>query len=403
MRHIERPTYLDWLKSWREKQIIKVISGVRRCGKSTILEMYRNFLLDNGVAKNQIITINFEDIDYESLNNYQALYGFVKGLLIPTKMNYIFLDEIQHCTDFEKAVDSLFIKSNCDVYITGSNSYFMSSDLSTLLSGRYVELKMLPLSFKEFSSALHETQGHLTRNQAFNLYTEFGSFPFILGLDRFGQETKDYLDALYSTIILNDVVKRCRISDVSSLESVTKYMLHNIGNRTSSPKIANTLKSAGKSIDQKTVDKYLNGLTEALLLYKAQRYNLKGKQYLTTLSKYYAVDMGIRSRLVSGKESDAGHILENIIFLELNRRGYEVFVGEMDTTEVDFVAIRNRSPEYYQVASTALDGQTLNRELAPLRKITDNFPKYLLTLDEAFADANFDGIIKMNALDWLLQ
>ena len=403
MKTIQRQEYLDWLISWREKQIIKVVSGVRRCGKSTMFDIYRDYLMKSGVTDDQIISVNFEDIEYENLTDYKALYNYIKGLLVPDKMNYIFLDEIQHCTSFEKAVDSLFIKKNCDVYITGSNSYFMSGELATLLSGRYVELKMLPLSFKEFVSGLDGKQDGLSRSEKFDLYIEYGSFPYILSYDRFGKEAKDYLRGIYNTIILNDIVKRLKISDVSALESVTKYMLHNIGNKTSATKIANTLKSAGKSVDQKTVDKYLDGLSDALLLYQASRYNIKGRQYLTTQSKYYVVDIGLRTLLVRGKESDAGHILENIIYLELKRRGYDVYVGEIDNGEVDFVTVESGNLTYYQVAATVLDEATLKRELAPLKKIADNYPKYLLTLDEVFANANYDGVIKINALDWLLK
>lgn len=401
MKHIERKEYLNWLTRWREQQIIKVVSGVRRCGKSTLFDIYRKWLLQNGVAYEQIIAINFEDIDFEHLSNYRLLYDYIKSKLLPDKMNYIFLDEIQHVENFEKAVDSLFIKDNCDVYITGSNAYFMSSELATLLSGRYVELKMLPLSFREFCSGL-KTEG-LSKAQKFDAYLRLSSFPYILRLPEDGREVRQYLTDIYNTVLLKDIVTRLRISDVTSLEQVTKFLLHNIGNRVSASKIANTLKSAGKGVDQKTVDKYIRGLTDSLILYEATRYNIKGRQYLSTQSKYYAVDVTLRNLLVKGGDSDIGHILENIIYLELLRRGYRVFVGDIEDGEVDFVAQSGDSLLYFQVSATTLDENVLRRELAPLQKIGDNYPKILLTLDEVFATADYDGIKKINALDWLLE
>lgn len=321
--------------------------------------------------------------------------------LLPDQMNYIFLDEIQHVANFEKAVDSLFIKENCDVYITGSNAYFMSGELATLLSGRYVELKMLPLSFSEFCGALTETG--LSMQQKFARYLEFSSFPYVTRLGLEQRDAKEYLMDIYHTVLLKDVVARLNISDVTSLENVAKFMLHNIGNLVSPTKIANTLKSQGTKVDQKTVDKYLRGLTDSLLLYEAGRYNIKGKQYLTQQSKYYAVDIGLRNVLVRGKDSDVGHILENIVYLELLRRGYRVYVGQLNDGEVDFVAISPEETIYYQVAATTLEESTLERELAPLRKIQDNYPKYLLTLDELFNNVDYEGIKKRNVLEWLLK
>ena len=402
MERIERKEYLDWLVRWREQQIIKVVSGVRRCGKSTLFAIYRDWLLSQGVDERQIIAINFEDIDYEHLTGYRALYDYIKGLLLPDRMNYIFLDEIQHVEQFEKAVDSLFIKDNCDVYITGSNAYFMSGELATLLSGRYVELKMRPLSFREFCSGLRSGAAQ-TNAQKFDAYLRMSSFPYALRLPGTGREVQEYLTDLYNTVLLKDVVARARIADVTSLEAVTKFLLHNIGSRVSATKIANTLKSAGKGVDQKTVDKYMRSLTDSLLIYEAARYNIKGKQYLSTQSKYYAVDVALRNTLVKGAASDIGHILENIVYLELLRRGERVFVGELEDGEVDFVTVGPEGTVYYQVAATTLDEEVLKRELAPLQRISDNYPKLLLTLDEVFATADYDGIQKRNVLDWLLE
>ena len=397
---IERTEYLDWLRKWREKQIIKVVSGVRRCGKSTLFEIYKNQLFYEGIEKNQVISINFEDIEFEHLNDYRLLYEHIKNLLIPDKMNYIFLDEIQHVKSFEKAVDSLFLKSNCDVYITGSNAYFMSGELATVLSGRYVELKMLPLSFKEFCSGIDDAS--ITNAQKFNRYIEHGSFPYIVRFQITPKEARDYLRDIYNSVLLKDIVARLKISDITALENVTKFLLHNIGNMVSATKIANTLKTDGKGTDQKTVDKYIRGLSDSLMLYEAQRYNLKGKMFLKTNSKYYAVDIGLRNCLVKGSESNIGHILENIVFLELKRRGYDVYIGQLDKNEIDFVAANGDDISYYQVSATTLDENTLKRELAPLKKIGDNYPKYLLTSDDIFGNTDYDGIKKKNVLDWLL-
>lgn len=399
MERIERKEYLDWLVRWREQQIIKVVSGVRRCGKSTLFAIYRDWLLSQGVDERQIIAINFEDIDYEHLTGYRALYDYIKGLLLPDRMNYIFLDEIQHVEQFEKAVDSLFIKDNCDVYITGSNAYFMSGELATLLSGRYVELKMLPLSFREFCSGLRSGAAQ-TNAQKFDAYLRMSSFPYALRLPGTGREVQEYLTDLYNTVLLKDVVARARIADVTSLEAVTKFLLHNIGSRVSATKIANTLKSAGKGVDQKTVDKYMRSLTDSLLIYEAARYNIKGKQYLSTQSKYYAVDVALRNTLVKGAASDIGHILENIVYLELLRRDYKVTVGRTGDKAIDFVCDKNGEKLYVQVAYLLASDETVQREFGAYNNIRDNYPKYVVSLDEF--DRNRNGIKHRNIRDFLL-
>ena len=400
MKQILRKEYLDWLIRWKDQQIIKVVSGVRRCGKSTMFAIYRDYLLQNGVEEGQIIEINFENVDFEELTHYQKLYHYLKPRLVSGRMNYIFLDEIQHVEQFEKVVDSLFIKENVDVYITGSNAYFMSGELATLLSGRYVELKMLPLSFEEFVTAYEERE--LSKTELFNLYVGIGSFPYISKYQIGQDEARMYLRDIYNSVLLKDVVARLKVTDVTALENITKFLMHNIGNRVSPTKIANTLKSQQKSVDSKTVDKYIRGLTDSLLLYEASRFNIKGKQFLSTQSKYYTVDIGLRNMLVKGKDSDLGHILENIVYLELLRRGYDVYVGDLEDGEVDFVAIHGGGTIYYQVAATTLDENVLERELEPFHKIRDNYPKYLLTLDEIFGTGNYEGILKVNVLDWLL-
>ncbi|MBS6396230.1 MAG: ATP-binding protein [Clostridiales bacterium] len=403
VKRLERPDYLEWLVKKKDKQIIKVVTGVRRCGKSTLFEIYREYLLSQGILPEQIISLNFEDLEFEELTEYKQLYLYVKERLCPDKMNYIFLDEIQHVEAYEKAVDSLFLRENCDVYITGSNAYFMSGELATLLTGRYAQLSMMPLSFAEFCEGLEGGRRNLTLTEKFNLYMETGSFPYVLKYQYEADEAKEYMYGIYHTILLNDVVKRLKIADVNMLEAVTRYLMHNIGSRTTPTAISNTMVSKQRKIDPKTVDRYIRGLTDSLLFYEARRYNIKGKELLNSISKYYACDVAVRNMLVRGKDTDIGHILENLVYLELRRRGYEVFVGQYGADgEVDFVAIKNGIPEYYQVAQTVLDERVLQRELAPLQKIQDNFPKYLLTLDELFGEMNYEGIQKKNALKWML-
>ena len=404
MKRLDRTRDLNWLIKWKDQQIIKVVTGVRRCGKSTLFEIFQDYLLEHDVDRDQIIAINFEDLAFEDLLEYRALYRFVCDRLIPGKRNYIFLDEIQHVEHYEKAVDSLFLKENCDVYITGSNAYFMSGELATLLTGRYVELSMMPLSFREFCSGLSKEKQGLSLNEKFNRYISTGSFPYVLKYDYGEQEAREYMSGIYNTILLNDIVKRLKIADVNMLEAVTRFLMHNIGNRTSPATIANTMTSNQKKIDPKTVDRYIRGLTDSLLFYEARRYNIKGKQFLTTKNKYYVCDVAMRNMLVQGRDSDVGHLLENVVYLELRRRFPEVYVGQLGVDhEVDFVAIKDGNPVYYQVAQTTLDENVLQRELAPLRQIDDNYPKILLTLDEVFGEMNYDGIQKTNVLKWMLD
>lgn len=411
MIRIDRKEYLDFLVKSKDRQIIKVVSGVRRCGKSTLFEIYKDFLLENGVAKNQIISINFEDMDYEELTDYKKLYEYIKSKMIGDKKNYIFLDEIQHVDKFEKVVDSLFIKENTDLYITGSNAYFMSSELATLLSGRYVELKMLPLSFKEYYQAkleyekLEQKENRILKTliQYYNEYVVNSSFPYTLQLDSDLKNIHEYLSGIYNSVLLKDIVARLKISDVMRLESVVKYIFDNIGNLTSLSKIANTLTSMGRKMDAKTIEKYIRGLTDSLLVHEVSRYNIKGKEFLSTLSKYYVADLGLRQMILGNRNIDMGHILENIIYLELLRRKGNVYVGQFDKNEIDFVVINSNEIEYYQVALTVLDENTLKRELDVFKNIKDNYLKYLITLDDVMVNTDYDGIKVVNALEWLLE
>ena len=410
MIRIDREEYLDFLIKSKDKKIIKVVSGVRRCGKSTLFEIYKDYLLKNGVEKIQIISINFEDMDYEELSDYKKLYEYIKSKMLEDKKNYIFLDEIQHVDKFEKVVDSLFIKDNVDLYITGSNAYFMSSELTTLLSGRYIELKMLPLSFKEYYHARLEYENFdkkekkvlKTLIQYYNEYIVNSSFPYTLQLENNLKNIYEYLNGIYNSVLLKDIVARLKIADVMRLESVVKYIFDNIGNLTSISKIANTLTSMGRKTDTKTIEKYIKGLIDGLLIYEVNRYNIKCKEFLSTLSKYYVSDLGLRQMILGNRNIDMGHILENIIYLELLRRKTNVYVGQFDKNEIDFVVINSDEVEYYQVALTVLDENTLKRELAAFKNIKDNYPKYLITLDEVLPNTNYDGIKVINVLEWLL-
>ena len=375
---IQRPQYMEFLMDWKDRQIIKVVSGIRRCGKSTLFDLFQESLRADGVEESQIIAVNFEDMENEPLCDYRRLYEYIKQRMLPGKMNYIFLDEIQHVPDYQKVVDSLFIKKNADVYITGSNAYFMSGELATLLSGRYVELKMLPLSFKEYVSAFDENAGveSLYRNYIYN-----SSFPYTVGLDS-RRNIHAYLDGLYNTVVLNDIVARKQIKDPSMLKSVLKFMFDNIGNLCTAKKIADSMTSAGRKISNHTVESYIEGITESLLMYRAGRYDIKGRDYLKLQEKYYIADIGLRYYALGTRNADQGHILENIVYLELLRRGYDVYVGVIGNKEVDFVAQdHDGNIEYYQVSLTVRDEATLKRELASLDSIADHNPKYLLTMD----------------------
>lgn len=401
MKLIPRPEYMDFLVRNQQRQIIKVVSGVRRCGKSTLFSLFKDYLLQQGVQESQIQTINFEDIAYEPLQEYHALYKHITDRLVPGAWNYIFLDEIQHVPDFEKAVDSLFIKDNVDIYLTGSNAYFMSGDLATLLSGRYVELKMLPLSFKEFCSA--ERESRYTLREMYEKYIHESSFPYTLQLNGQEKDIREYLSGIYNTILLKDVVGRLAITDVKMLESVTKYLFANVGSLLSFRKIANSMVSAGRKIDGKTVERYIKGLQDALLIYQADRFDLQGKELLKINPKYYVVDAALRFFLIGRRGQDTGHILENIIYLELLRRGYQVYVGSLASGEVDFVTRDAQGLAYYQVAESTQQPDVLKRELKPLQSLKDAYPKYLLTLDEINAEADYNGIQKRNVLHWLLD
>lgn len=400
MERIQRESYLSILKNFKDKQIIKVITGIRRCGKSTLLELFQDYLKENGVEEKQIVSINFENADYEELQDRKKLHEYIKSKLVKNKKTYIFLDEIQNVNEFERTVDSLFINKDVDLYITGSNAYLLSSELATLLTGRYIEIKMLPLSFKEYMSAFEDKTDI---SKKFRNYLEVSSFPQAIELYNANPENINlFLDGIYNTILFKDVMQRKGIKDKSVLERVTKYLYDNIGNRSSMKSISDNIEGLERNNSYNTVSNYVEALLDSFMIYKANRYDIKGKEILKTQEKYYAVDIGLRYYILGQNSGrDMGHILENIVYLELLRRGYTVYIGKLEDLEIDFVAKNTKETIYYQVSLTTREETTLDRELTPLQKINDNYQKIILTMDDDL-DADFDGIKKINVIDWLL-
>ena len=400
MERIQRESYLSILKNFKDKQIIKVITGIRRCGKSTLLELFQDYLKENGVEEKQIVSINFENADYEELQDRKKLHEYIKSKLVKNKKTYIFLDEIQNVNEFERTVDSLFINKDVDLYITGSNAYLLSSELATLLTGRYIEIKMLPLSFKEYMSAFEDKTDI---SKKFRNYLEVSSFPQAIELYNANPENINlFLDGIYNTILFKDVMQRKGIKDKSVLERVTKYLYDNIGNRSSMKSISDNIEGLERNNSYNTVSNYVEALLDSFMIYKANRYDIKGKEILKTQEKYYAVDIGLRYYILGQNSGrDMGHILENIVYLELLRRGYTVYIGKLEDLEIDFVAKNTKETIYYQVSLTTREEITLDRELTPLQKINDNYQKIILTMDDDL-DADFDGIKKINVIDWLL-
>lgn len=396
---INREEYLNELIRWKDKDLIKVVTGIRRCGKSTLFDLFIDYLKTSGVKSNQIIHINLEDADYD-FKDYKELYHFINDKIVSEDNFYVFLDEVQNVPGFQRAVDSLYIKKNVDVYITGSNAYLLSGELATLLSGRYIEIKMLPLSFKEYVSAFDNNN----YQQLFLDYMRNGGMPGNINILKSNVNDLDkYLDGIFSTIVYKDIMARNNITDKLLLESVIKYIFDSIGSPISIKKISDTLTSKGISTSNHTVENYITALLESFLVYKAERFDVKGKNLLARDYKYYVVDSGLRSYLLGKKaDSDMGHILENIVYLELLRRGYKVYVGKVDDLEVDFVAENRDGLRYYQVALTVRDEKVLERELRSLQKTGDHYPKTLLTLDMDL-ETDYDGIKKINVVDWLLS
>lgn len=392
---IERYEYLEELKKWKDKDLIKVITGIRRCGKSTLFELYIDYLKKCGIKDDHIISINLEFPEYD-FKDYKELYNYVNSKIKDNDMYYVFLDEVQVVDKFEKAVDGLYIKKNVDEYITGSNANLLSGELATLLSGRYIEIKMLPLSFKEYANYVQDT----SLERLYTNYINKSSMPYALKLDD-QDEVDKYLDSIYNTIIVKDIATRKKISDTAILKSIASFMFSSVGSVLSVKKIADTLTSNGRSISVHTVESYLDSLVESFIFNKVSRYDIKGKQYLQSGDKYYATDVTMRYALLGRKNIDLGHILENIVYLELVRRNYKVYIGKTGDKEVDFVAENSKGTIYFQVAYTVRDEKTLERELSALESINDHYPKFILTMDQD-PEVDYNGIRKINVLDWLL-
>lgn len=404
---VERKEYLKQLWSWKDEQVIKVVTGIRRCGKSTLLKQYQEKLLAEGIAREQMISINFEELENEPLLDYQALYRYIKERLCDGKMTYIFLDEIQKVMSFEKAVDSLYVKDNIDIYITGSNAYMLSGELATLLTGRYVEISMLPLSFREYTQATG-----MQTEQAFSEYMKSGALPYIAVMDRTDEKVDVYLEGIYNTVIVRDIEERQarkerdagkrKITDIALLKTIARYLASVIGSPVSLKSITDYLVSSGRKVSPNTVSDYVEALTESFVFYSAERFDIVGKQLLKVNKKMYMVDLGLRNHILPKKYYDLGFSVENIVFFELLRRGNRVAVGKYGSAEVDFVARRQDVITYYQVTADMTAKETFEREMRPLRSIHDNYEKIVLTLDR-FSAGNYDGIKVVNVVDWLLD
>ncbi len=398
---IQRSNYLDDLISFKDTKLIKVITGVRRCGKSTLFQLYQQYLLANGIVKDQIISINLEDLDLQELTNHKELHSYILKHQHQTKKTYIFIDEVQNCDQFERAINSLLLRENLDIYITGSNAYILSGELATFLSGRYVTIQMLPLSFSEYMSV--QTNSSISTDDSFMHYLQVGSFPYLANQTKIDSTSISYIESIFSTILIKDIAKREGITDISLLESIIKTVASAVGSPISTKKISDTINAQGRRCSIHTVDHYLKTLCDAYVFYKVDRYDIKGRQYLKTLGKYYLVDTGLRSILLSSQSLDLGHLIGNIVYLELKRRHLKVYIGKLADKEVDFVATNAEGIEYYQVAATVLDPNTLSRELSPLEHIQDHFPKYLITLDKFPANTHYNGIRHLNLIHWLLE
>ena len=400
-----RNEYLNQLLAWKNEHVIKVVTGIRRCGKSTLLAQFRDHLLKDGITDEQIISINFEDLDYEELLDYKTLYTYIKERLCPDKMTYIFLDEIQKVDSFQKAVDSLFIKDNIDIYITGSNAYLLSGDLATLLTGRYIEISMLPLSFAEYSECFEESE-----EQAFAKYMRFGGFPYLLQMENTAEKVDTYLEGIYNTVVVKDIEDRQRrknsdpnkrrITDITLLKTIAKYLASVIGSPISVKNISDYLTSSGRKISPNTVNDYMEALQESFIFYPAELFDINGKQLLKGNRKWYIVDLGLRNHILPKKNYDLGFSLENIGFFELLRRGYKVNIGKNGDAEVDFVAQKQGVLHYYQITADMTNEDTFNREIRPLQSIKDNYEKIILTLDR-MTPGDYEGIKVIHLLDWL--
>lgn len=397
---IERKQYLNQLIKWKDHQMIKVITGIRRSGKSTLLcSLYKDYLMDNGISKDQIIIVNLESIENEHLYHYKSLYNHIVKLLQKDQMNYVIIDEVQNAFEFQKAIDSLFIIDNVDLYITGSNAYMLSGELATLLSGRYITIEVLPLSFSEY---VESNNSEKTIEEKYREYLKYGGFPYITQLLNDEKQTMQYLEGIYNTILKKDIISKNKIADIFVLEDVIRFVFDNIGNIVSSKKISDMLTSNGRKVSRPTVDAYLNYLISGYAVYKVNRFDIKGKEYLKSLEKYYVTDIGLRNYLLGFRNIDRGHVLENIVYLELRRRGYEIYIGKYDDKEIDFLVKNSNEVFYIQVAESIKSKVTLERELAPLRAIKNFNSRAIITTDYDMNES-YDGIKVINIIEWLLK
>ncbi|MDR0445815.1 MAG: ATP-binding protein [Oscillospiraceae bacterium] len=399
-----RQSYLNTLLEFLDKEVIKVIVGVRRCGKSTLLQLFAAELKKRGIPDENILHINFESMKYRDISDYNLFYDYVTNHRPESGKAYLLIDEPQNVPGWEKAVNSFKVDFDCDIYITGSNARLLSSELSTLIAGRYVEIKLYPLSYKEYL----DFHGIEKSDKTFEDYLKFGGFPSIVELGGSVDRVNDVLDGIFNTVIVKDVIAKNRIKDEELLQKIILFLADNVGNPTSSNSVANSLVSEGRMENSKrapaasTVESYIGALEKAYVFYEARRYDVKGKNLLKTLGKYFIVDIGLRNMLLGYRDVDRGHILENVVFLELKRRGYNVFVGKVDEKEVDFIAEKASHRMYIQVCETLGDAKTLERELAPLLAIQNNHEKFIITNDKTFVES-YDGIRVKNTADWLCE
>lgn len=402
---VKRIEYLRRLQEWKDDQVIKVVTGIHRCGKSTLLSQYQEYLLESGVKEKQIISINFEELEYEELTDYKKLYEYIKERLCKEKMTYIFLDEVQKVPSYEKVVDSLYAKKGADIYITGSNAYMLSGDLSTLLTGRYVEISMLPLSFKEYCE-----QTGQTAERGFADYMKNGGMPYVAAMQKTDEKISTYLEGIYNTVIIKDIEDRQirkehdplkrKITDIVLLKSIARFLSSTIGSPISVRSVTDYLVSSGRKVSANTVNDYMEALAEAFIFYPVERFDIAGKQLLKSNKKWYMVDLGLRNYVLPRKNYDLGFSIENIVYFELIRRNYRVNIGKYGNTEVDFVAQYHGGLTYYQVTADMTSESTFEREMRPLREIKDNYEKIVLTL-ERYTPGNYDGIKVINVIDWL--
>lgn len=403
--YIYRKQYMQQLRNLKDQNIIKVITGVRRCGKSTLLMMFADELMENGIQKEQIQFYNFEDLDTLAIGDIYQIHTLIKQRLVEDKPNYIFLDEVQNVKEFQRLVDSLYIKPNVDVYITGSNAYMLSGELATLLTGRYVEINILPLQFSEYYNFIMSKSPNLTKTETLANFIYYGGVPEYVKQIQVGEKQADlFADSILRTIVEKDIFQRLNITNKHDFNKILDFIFDSVGSYVSPRSVSDTLRSQGTVVDKETVAKYLDAMCEAYLIYKVPRFEIKGKGLLQTLNKYYVVDPCFaKVRLKKGILKDRSHWLENMVYLELVRRNKDVFIGKRNNLEVDFVTIDDIGyTSYYQVAWTTEHPETLERELASLRAIKDSNPKYLLTTDNDFNPV-YDGIRKLNVIDWMLQ